>query len=103
MHALRSSALRRLLDSSVFEPGKHLEPALDGHIPSTVPAEEPKALATPYGALLNEVHRAPATLCEAARQLLALAIDMDTGLFCSCFEFCCAFAVSMFLSICADV
>ena len=60
--------------------GKHLEPALDGHIPSTVPAEEPKSLATAYGALLNEVHRAPASLCESARRLLALAIDMDTGI-----------------------
>jgi hypothetical protein len=95
VHALRDSTIRRVLDSCVFEPGddvvlcvgggerdrtgRHLSPEFEGKAPVTVPADDNAYLATAFGALLNEVARAPLPLGHATRQLVALAIDMDTG------------------------
>ena len=49
MHALRDATIRRVLDSCVFEPGRHLSPEFEGKVPTTVPADSNDYLATAFG------------------------------------------------------
>ena len=80
IHALRSSQLRGLLDSVMFEPGAYLPMAMNQE-PRFVPTRDERLLATPYGLLINELHRSPDAVLKSTLRLLELALDLDTGSF----------------------
>ena len=81
VHALRSPELQGILDAVLFEPGRYLDIGMNHRVPSHVPARDADKLllATPYGHLLNELHRAPNVVCESVLSLLRLALDLDGG------------------------
>ncbi len=56
IHSLKSEKLRDVFDSVLFEPGRYLPAYLKGE-PTEVPTSNPTLLATPYGILINELHR----------------------------------------------
>ena len=76
IHSLRSKSLRDVLDSALFEPGRYLPLSMDGKVPEMVPSENPRLLATPYGLLVNELHRSPEPLLQSIVTLLKQAIDL---------------------------
>eukprot|EP01087_Luapelamoeba_hula_P004848 TRINITY_DN1482_c0_g1_i1.p1 TRINITY_DN1482_c0_g1~~TRINITY_DN1482_c0_g1_i1.p1 ORF type:complete len:4317 (-),score=602.49 TRINITY_DN1482_c0_g1_i1:51-13001(-) len=78
IHSLKSKQLQEVLDSVLFEPGRYL-PAWLNKEPHDVPTSEPELLATPYGMLINELHRSPAGLIDSTLKLLRFALDLDTG------------------------
>jgi len=80
IHSLRSPKLRNLLDSVMFEPGVYL-PLNMTYEPKFVPAKNEALLATPYGLLINEIHRSPDAVLQSVIKLLELAMDLDTGSF----------------------
>lgn len=75
IHALKSKQLRDVLDSVLFEPGRYLPASLKEE-PKEVPTANPKLLATPYGMLINELHRSPAGVIDSAIKLLKFALDL---------------------------
>ena len=62
----------------MFEPGRYLEAYMDIE-PKFVPTKDPKLLATPYGLLLNELHRSPDGVIQSMLDLLRFALNLDTG------------------------
>ena len=66
------------MDSVLFEPGRYLEAEMN-YEPTHVPTKNPKLLATPYGHLLNELHRSPAGVCKSMLDLLRFSLNLDTG------------------------
>lgn len=82
VHKLQSKKLRGLLDSLLFEPGKYLSVEMTGVEPVMVPTLHPDLLATPYGLLLNELHRSPTNVLNAASLLLEGVLALDTGSVC---------------------
>jgi hypothetical protein len=82
VHKLISSKLRGILDSVLFEPGKHLAISQHGVEPTIVPTQHSELLASPYGALLNELYCSPEVTCKSVVALLDAALALDTGSVC---------------------
>lgn len=82
VHKLQSTPLRNILDSCLFEPGRHLALELMGVEPTMIPTQHQQLLATTHGLLLNELHRSPETVIRATRQLIDGALALDTGSVC---------------------
>ena len=82
IHKLQSEKLRDILDSVLFEPGKHLSVELSNVTPTMVPTRSPELLATSYGMLLNELVRSPNNIVSPALSLLKGAVELDTGSIC---------------------
>eukprot|EP00760_Papus_ankaliazontas_P003017 PhM_4_TR11378/c0_g1_i1/m.4426 len=78
IHALREKALRELVDAVLFEPSRYLELGC-ASAPTMIPSEDKRFLATPYGLLLNELHRSPKNLVSSLMSLLKQARMLDTG------------------------
>eukprot|EP01083_Nonionella_stella_P030773 84290_1 len=78
IHTLRSEDLRNILNSIMFEPGRYLPASLPRE-PTHVPTTDPRLLATPYGLLLNELHRSPSGVFQSMFDLLRFALNLDTG------------------------
>ena len=47
--------------------------------PVMVPSRHPELLATPFGLLMNELHRSPRTILTGVKTLLLGALAVDTG------------------------
>ncbi len=82
VHKLASSKLRAILDSVLFEPGKHLAMSDTGVEPAMVPTQHSELLASAYGALLNELFYSPEVTCRSVISLLDAALALDTGSVC---------------------
>ena len=76
---LQSVELRNILDSVLFEPGKHLSMEMYGVQPLMVPTQYPDLLSSPYGLLLNELCRSPENVLRSVHVLLQGALALDTG------------------------
>lgn len=74
-----SPELRLILDSVLFEPGKHLRVDMSGISPMMVPSPQLDLLATPFGLLLNELYHSPDTIINSILILLKGALACDTG------------------------
>lgn len=79
VHKLESIKLRDILDSVLFEPGRHLQLQLLGQPPVEVPTHQPELLAAPFGMLLNELVASPDTVVESVLRMLKAAVALDTG------------------------
>ena len=79
VHKLESTKLRDILDSVLFEPGRHLQLQLLGQHPVEVPTHQPELLAAPFGMLLNELVFSPDTVVESVLRILKAAVALDTG------------------------
>ena len=79
VHKLVSKKLCRILEAATFENGRHLPVALVNVKPTVVPTQKEELLATSYGALLNELCRAPHTVFRALESLLKSSLALDTG------------------------
>eukprot|EP00658_Telonema_sp_P-2_P033010 TRINITY_DN2431_c0_g2_i1.p1 TRINITY_DN2431_c0_g2~~TRINITY_DN2431_c0_g2_i1.p1 ORF type:complete len:189 (-),score=35.62 TRINITY_DN2431_c0_g2_i1:50-616(-) len=55
---------------------------MTGVEPVMIPTQHPELLATPYGMLLNELHRSPNNVLSAINQLLEGVLALDTGSVC---------------------
>ena len=82
VHKLVSSKLRAILDAVLFEPGKYLALSATGVEPGMVPTQHANLLASPYGALLNELFFSPDVTCRSVIALLDAALALDTGSVC---------------------
>ena len=82
VHKLASSKLRAILDSVLFEPGRHLAMSDTGVEPAMVPTQHTELLASAYGALLNELFYSPEVTCRSVIALLDAALALDTGSVC---------------------
>ena len=67
LHKLQSGRLRAIVDSVLFEPGRHLASNLLDVQPVMVPTPYPELLATPYGSLMNELVQSPETVLRAMK------------------------------------
>ena len=83
VHKLQSSKLRGILDSVIFEPGRHLRVADTGVMPAMVPTQHKHLLSTSYGLLCNELHRTPETVLRSVQALVKGALALDTGEVCN--------------------
>jgi hypothetical protein len=83
IHKLQSKELRSILDSVMFEPGKHLRADMSLVQPLMVPSPQSDLLASPYGLLFNELCRSPDTVVRSILILLKGALACDTGLYTS--------------------
>ena len=79
IHKLQSKALRLILDSVLFEPGKYLRVDMCGVVPVMVPTAHLDLLASSYGLLLNELCRSPDSIISGVIVLLKGALACDTG------------------------
>ena len=79
VHKLESSTLQEILDGVLFEPGPHLRLDLIGVAPTTIPCDDPSILASPFGALVNELCFSPEATTDAVIRLLEGALALDTG------------------------
>lgn len=97
IHSLKYKAMRQLMASVLFEPGRYLPtgacwrsncprmlncPSVldrEARMPKEVPTLESKLIATTYGLLLNELQRSPEQILSSVISLLKLALDLDTG------------------------
>ena len=75
--ALSSHEIQQVLDAVLFEPGPWQPPGLV-FVPQEIPEYE-IYMATPRGVLSHELSHAPAPLIDAAEELLALSLELDTG------------------------
>lgn len=82
IHKLQSKELRSILDSVMFEPGKHLRVEMSSVQPMMVPSPQSDLLSTPYGLLMNELCRSPDTVIRSILALLKGALACDTGSWC---------------------
>ena len=82
VHKLASSKLRAILDAVLFEPGKYLAMSATGVEPGMVPTQHSFLLASPYGALLNDLYYSPDVTCRSVVALLDAAVALDTGSVC---------------------
>jgi hypothetical protein len=57
VHKLASGKLRGIVDSVLFEPGRHLSISDTDVEPAMVPTQHKSLLSCPYGLLLNELYR----------------------------------------------
>jgi len=80
IHKLQSKELRSILDSVMFEPGKHLRADMSFVQPLMVPSPQSDLLASPYGFLFNELCRSPDTVVRSILILLKGALACDTGM-----------------------
>lgn len=76
--ALSSHEIQQVLDAVLFEPGPWQPPGLV-FVPQEIPASTRQHMATPCGVLFHELSHAPAPLIDAAEELLALSLELDTG------------------------
>ena len=78
VRALGHAEIQGVLDACFFEPGPWQPPgSID--VPAEVPAPSRAHMATPAGLLLHELANAPAPLVDAAEEILALSLELDTG------------------------
>ena len=82
IHKLAMPKLRDILDSVLFEPGRHLSMSMTGVEPCMVPTQHPELLASVYGALLNELFRSPASITRSVVSIMDSALALDTGSVC---------------------
>ena len=82
VHKLALPKMRDILDSVLFEPGKHLSMSMTGVEPTMVPTQHSELLATVYGALLNELFRSPSSICRSMISIMDSALALDTGSVC---------------------
>ena len=77
--ALGSEKLRALLDGVLFEPGQWQSISMSQKpLPDTIPYDR-SYLATPAGLLFNELICSPEGVLQSLRNMLNLALDLDTG------------------------
>jgi len=78
IHSLRDIQLQAILDDVLFQPDRF---ASDGAevAPTFIPTRKRQELATPYGLLINELHRSPKVIVDSVSELLKQALDLDTG------------------------
>eukprot|EP00808_Paulinella_micropora_P020702 g53334.t1 len=79
IQTLACPLLRAVLDAVFFEAGRWEHPRLDGVAPATVPSKDKALLASPCGALFNELVHNPQGLLEALKDLVNLALDLNPG------------------------
>jgi hypothetical protein len=82
VHKLQSPKLKGILDSVLFEPGRYLRLGATGVVPAMVPTQHPSLLASAFGLLINELHRAPNNVIRPILALLSGALALDTGAVC---------------------
>jgi thiol-disulfide isomerase/thioredoxin len=82
VHKLQSEALKDILDSVAFEPGKYLVLGDTGVYPAMVPTQHPGLLSSAYGLMMNELHRSPPNVLEPTVSLITGALALDTGAVC---------------------
>ena len=77
--SLGSEKLRALLDGVLFEPGQWQSINMSQKpLPDTIPYDR-SYLATPTGLLFNELIMSPEGVLQSLRNMLNLALDLDTG------------------------
>ena len=80
VRALCHRDIQSVLDAVLFEPGPWAPPGRAA-VPPEIPAPTRAHMATPAGLLFHELSVAPAPLVDAAEEILALSLEMDTGAF----------------------
>ena len=78
VRALGHKDIQGVLDACFFEPGPWQPPG-SVDVPQEVPAPSRAHMATPCGLLLHELSNAPAPLVDAAEEILAMTLELDTG------------------------
>ena len=78
MRALGHPEIQGVLDACFFEPGPWQPPG-KVEVPACIPAPSRAHMATPAGLLLHELGNAPAPLVDAAEDILAMSLELDTG------------------------
>ena len=78
VRALGHKDVQGVLDACFFEPGPWQPPGTVD-VPPEVPAPSRAHMATPCGLLLHELSNAPAPLIDAAEEILAMTLELDTG------------------------
>ena len=78
VRALGHRDIQGVLDACFFEPGPWQPPGTVT-VPTEVPAPSRAHMAVPAGLLLHELSNAPAPLVDAAEEILALSLELDTG------------------------
>ena len=78
VRALGHKQIQGVLDACFFEPGPWQPPGTVA-VPAEIPAPSRAHMATPAGLLLHELSNAPAPLVDAAEEILALSLELDTG------------------------
>ena len=78
VRALGHKDVQGVLDACFFEPGPWQPPG-SVDVPYEVPAPSRAHMATPCGLLLHELSNAPAPLVDAAEEILAMTLELDTG------------------------
>lgn len=78
IHSLKEQQLQYVLDDVLFQPDRF---ASDGTevAPTYIPTRKRQELSTPYGMLINELHRSPKVIVDSVSELLKQALDLDTG------------------------
>ena len=82
VHKLALPKLRDILDSVMFEPGRHLAMSLSDVEPAVVPTAHKELLASVYGALLNELFLSPKSVTRSVVSIMDSALALDTGSVC---------------------
>ena len=82
VHKLALPRLRDILDSVVFEPGRHLAMSHSDVEPAMVPTAHKELLASTYGALLNELLLSPKSVTRSVISIMDSALSLDTGSVC---------------------
>ena len=78
VRALGHPEIQGVLDACFFEPGPWQPPG-SVEVPACIPAPSRAHMATPAGLLLHELGNAPAPLVDAAEDILAMSLELDTG------------------------
>jgi hypothetical protein len=78
VRALGHPEIQGVLDACFFEPGPWQPPG-KVEVPACIPAPSRAHMATPAGLLLHELGNAPAPLVDAAEDILAMSLELDTG------------------------
>jgi hypothetical protein len=79
VHKLLSPKLKGILDAVLFEPGRYLKVSDTGVVPAMVPTQHSGLLASAFGLLMSELHRAPHNVLRSVQVLITGALALDTG------------------------
>lgn len=79
INALGSPKLRSVLDGVLFEPSRWLDKLGDKKVPNIIPPPTREHLATPTGLLFNELQYSPHAVLKPLKDMLDLALELDTG------------------------
>ena len=82
VHKLSLPKLRDILDSVVFEPGRHLNMSMTNVEPVIVPTQHKELLASAHGALLNELFQSPESVIRSILSIMDSVLAIDTGSVC---------------------